>query len=172
MKLHVAKTMANAIEAMSDAAFQQAGSALLKAKDTVREVAQERTTSEIKKIISKLQSNERVSSEETALVRTWIVGDAVAYTDMENNFQDWLSEYERLHNSLAAYEDTDCSYEELLKVHGLLEDATRVSLDIANFLEKKERIKKFESAVDDGIDKDEGDILGEILIGKLQSPKY
>lgn len=42
--------------------------------------------------------------------------------------------------------------------------------NIANYLESKERIRKFESAVGDGIDENERDILMNILIGKLQSP--
>lgn len=170
MKLDVAKTMATAKETMSEGAFQQAGSALSEAKNIVREEFQKRTSSEIKKILNKLQSDEHISIEETALIKAWIVGDAAEYTKMENNFQDWISEYERLRKSLVSYENKDCSFEELLKLHGILEDATRVSYDIANFLENKERIKKFESAVGDGLDKDERDILVNILIGKLQSP--
>lgn len=170
MKLDVTKTMANAKETMSEGAFQQAGSALSEAKNIVREEAQKKTSSEIKKILNKLQSDEHISAEETALIKAWIVGDADEYTKMENNFQDWISEYERLRKSIVSYENKDCSFEELLKLHGILEDATRVSYDIANFLENKERIKKFETAVGDGLDKNERDILVNVLIGKLQSP--
>ena len=167
MKLNVTKVMANAKEAMSDDAFQKAASALSNAKKMVREEAQKKTSAEIEKIINKLQSNERMSTDEIGLIKAWIVGDAIGYTKMENNLQDWISEYDRLQNSLASYENKDCSSEELLKLHGILEDATRVSYDIANFLEKKDRIDKFESAAEDGLDKDERDILVKILIGKL-----
>ena len=57
MKLDVTRVMKNAKETISDGAFQQAGSALSEAKNIVREEAQKRTSSEIKKIINKLQSN-------------------------------------------------------------------------------------------------------------------
>jgi len=170
MKLDVTKTMANATEAMSEGAFQQAGSVLSQAKNSVREEAQRKSSPEIKKILKKLQSDEQLSAGEIALVKAWIVGDAAEYTKMENNFQDWISEYDRLRKSLAAYENRDCSHEDLLTLHGILQDATRVSYDIANYLESKERIRKFESAVGDGIDENERDILINILIGKLQSP--
>lgn len=172
MKFDVTKTMTSAKEKMSDGAFQQAGSAFSKAKNMVREEVQKRTSSEIKKIINKLQSNENISVEETSLIQAWIVGDATGYTKMENNFQDWISEYERLEKLLADYENRELSHEDLLRLHGILEDATRVSYNIANFLEKKDRIKKFESAVGDGLDKNERDILVKVLIGKLQSPDY
>ena len=170
MKLDVTKKMANAREKMSEGAFQQAGSALSQAKNIVREEAQQKSSPEIKKILKKLQSGAHLSAEEIALIKAWIVGDAAEYTKMENNFQDWISEYERLQKTLAVYEDKNCSFEELLTLHGILEDATRVSYDIANFLENKERIRKFEAAVGDGIDEHERDVLVNILIGKLQSP--
>lgn len=171
MKLDVTKTMANATEKMSEGAFQQAGSMLSQARNIVREQAQEKSSPEIKKILKKLQTNEQISAGEVALIKAWIVGDAAEYTKMENNFQDWMSEYDRLRKSLAVYENKDCSFEELLTLHGILEDATRISYDIANFLEHRERILKFESAVGDGIDADERDTLINILIGKLQSPQ-
>jgi hypothetical protein len=164
--------MANAREKMSDGAFRQAGSALSDAKNLVREEAQDITSSAIEQIIDKLRSSDPISTDEIALIKVWIVGDAVGYTKMENNFQDWISEYERLQNSLATYENRECSSEDLLKLHGILEDATRVSYDIANFLEKKERIEKFESAVGDGLDEGERGILVRTLTGKLQSPEY
>ena len=169
MKLDVTKTMANAAEKMSEGAFQQAGSMLSQAKNSVREEAQRKSSPTIKKILNKLQSAENLSAGEVALVKAWIVGDASEYTKMENNFQEWMSEYERLKKTLAGYENKDCSFEELLTLHGILEDATRVSYDIAHFLENKERIQKFESAVGDGIDAHERDVLINILIGKLQS---
>lgn len=171
MNLDVTKTMANATEKMSEGAFQQAGSMLSQAKNLVREQAQEKSSPEIKKVLKKLQSDEQISAGEIALIKAWIVGDAAEYTKMENNFQDWMSEYERLQKSIAGYENKDCSFEELLTLHGILEDATRISYDIANFLENKERIRKFESAVGDGIDADERETLVNILIGKLQSPE-
>ncbi len=170
MNLGVTKAMANARNTMSDGAFQQTGSVLSKVKNIVREEMQKKTSSKIKEIINKLKSHEPISTEEISLIKIWIVGDAEGYTKMENNLQDWISEYERLEKSLANYENKDCSSEDLLKLHGILEDAIRVSYDIANLLEKRDRINKFESAVADGLDKDERDFLVKILLGKLQYP--
>lgn len=172
MQLDVTKAMAKATETMTDGAFQQAGSALNDAINRVREEVQRKTSSEIQNIIGKLRSGYEISSEEITLVKTWIIGDAVGYTTTENNLQDWISEYERLRESLKGYENKFCSSEELLKLHGMLEDASRISYDIANFLEKKDRINKFESAVSDGMDKAERDLLVNLLTVKLQSFDY
>jgi hypothetical protein len=172
MELSVTNAMANATAAMTDGAFQQAGSALTDASTIVREEIQKKTSSELEKIISKLRSSYEMSSEEIDLIRTWILGDAIGYTRMENDFQNWVSEYERLQKSLLGYENMECSSEELLKLHGILEDAARVSYDIANYLERKDRMNKFESAVGDGLDKDERALLVNLLTVKLQSFDY
>lgn len=172
MNLNVTKAMAAARKAMSEGAFQLAGGVLSDAKNIVREETQLKTTTEIKKIINKLQSKNPMTKEEIALIKAWIVGDAVGYTKMENNFQDWILEYERLEKALAAYENKDCSPEELLKLHGILEDANRVNYDIANFLESQDRVKKFEAAVDGGLDTHGRDVLVKTLFNKLKSPDY
>ena len=172
MNLMVTRTMANVRSAMTESAFQQVGSVVSEAKNAAREEAQVKTSSEMKNIIDKLQSGESITSQELALVRAWVIGDAESYAKMENNFQDWLCEYDRLENTLADFEDKDCSSEELLKLHAILEDATRVSYDIANFLEKQDRIKKFESATADGLDEDERSLLVSVLTNELRSPNY
>jgi hypothetical protein len=85
----------------------------------------------------KNHSGDQINSDEINLIKKWIIGDAIAYERMENNFQDWISEYERLLKCLIVYENKDCSSAELLEAYGILEDAERVCYDIANYLEKK-----------------------------------
>ncbi|MCK5687067.1 hypothetical protein KAJ27_23215 [bacterium] len=172
MNLNVTNTMANARNVMSEGAFQQAASLLSDAKNIVREAAQQKTASAIRDIINKLRSNNPIGNNEVALIKAWIIGDAIGYVKMENNFQDWIAEYERLEKSLVFYENKDCSPEELFKLHGILEDANRVSYDIAHFLENQDRIKKFETAVAGGLDKKGSELLAKMLIRKLESPEY
>lgn len=172
MNLNVTKTMANARNVLSEGAFQQAGGVLSNAKNIVRETAQQKTAAEIKKIINKLISKDSITNDEVTLIKAWIIGDAIGYTKMENNFQDWLTEYERLEKSLMAYENKDCTPEELFKLHGILEDANRVSYDIAYFLENQDRIKKFETAIAGGLDNNGRELLAKTLMRKLESPEY
>lgn len=170
MNFDVTSSMAEARGALSEGAFQKAGSVINEVKNEVREAVQQKTASEIKNIISKLRSNKPITDNEIALIKAWIVGDAIAYTKMENNFQDWFSEFERLEKSIADYESKECSVEELLKLHGILEDACRVSYDIAYFLENQDRIKKFEGAVSGGLNEKGKEILARMLLQKLESP--
>jgi len=168
--MNVVVTMADAQESMTDGAFQRAGSVLNESKNIVREEFQRETSAQIKEIIRKLSGQEPISDQEMGLIKLWIVGDAEGYTEMENDFQDWLDEYERLRIVLDDYENKECTAEDLLKRHGILQDATRVNYDIANFLEQKDRIQKFESATTGSLDKDGRNVLARILSDKLNSP--
>jgi hypothetical protein len=172
MNLNVTTAMADARRAMTDSAFQQAASMMSEAKRAVCEEMQKETSSRIETIVENLVSDEPLSADDLALVKEWIVGDAEGYTKMENNFNDWLAEYDRLEGSLARYEGRDCSSDELLQLQGILEDATRISYDIATFLEKQERVKHFDDAVADGLDEYERDALARVLANKLRSPSY
>jgi hypothetical protein len=169
MNLNVTKTMVNARHVMTDGAFQQAASLVSDAKNVVREEMQRKTSSKMRTIIDNLESGEPITAEDIMMMKAWIVGDAEGYTEMENNFHDWLSEYDRLEASLAGYEGRDCSSEDLSQLYGILEDATRISYDIATFLEKQDRMKRFDSAMTDGLNEDERNILARTLTEKLRS---
>lgn len=167
----ISVVMENALTRMSEGSFQQAGSILSEYKNNIREELQKKTSSEIQKINEKLNNNSQLTIEDLEMIRVWIVGDADSYTKMENNFQDWLEEFKRLEKVLQNYENKECTKNDLFKLIGILEDAIRVNYDIANFLEKQERIRKFENATKDNIDLNR-EMLIKILESKLQSPDY
>ena len=164
--------MKNALNSMTDDAFQGVASALSESKRVAREQLQKETSSRMKLIINKLADNKQISVDEIALVELWIIGDAESYAGEENNFNDWIEEYKRLITILLNYEKKTLGLEDLSKLSGLLEDALRVSFDIANFLEKKSRMNNFKLAVSDGLDKEERDTLVDVLKDKLRSPDY
>ncbi|UCC94744.1 MAG: hypothetical protein JSW40_08000 [Candidatus Omnitrophota bacterium] len=164
----ISKTMSEAQDKMTSESFMQVSVSLSHNKDDARETIQEVTSQSIKDVIGKLEKGSQLTAEELDCVRLWIIGDAEGYTEMENDFQEWLKEYRRLATVLAGYENRPIPTKELVKVHGVLEDAVRVSADIGNFLEKKERIKKFEDATRDFVSLDK-EVLKHILESKLNS---
>jgi len=165
----VNKVMKNALANMSNDAFQQVGSVLNNNKNEIREVIQKETSTEIKNIIDHLKNKRAISTEELELIKLWIVGDAESYIKMENNFQDWLQEFKRLKMVLKEYDNKECSLNDLFELRGILKDAIRISYDIANFLDNKERIAKFEKAASDISNIDVNVLIG-ILTAQLQSP--
>lgn len=170
----IAQIMENARTDMLDSIFQQAGTVLNENKNIVREQIQKATSEEIKGIISKLNANKELTSEDKDMIELWIIGDAESYTRMENNLQDWLEEYKRLENIIRNHEGKECTISDLVKLHGVMEDAIRVSYDIAYFLENKKRIERFESSVKNvtRLEKEARDFLISILMEKLESSDY
>lgn len=165
----LSKTMQDAQEIMSSEAFIRLGGILTDNKSAVREKIQADTSGVITTIIGKLEAEKALSSEDLKTLRLWIIGDAESYTRMENNFSDWLKEFKRLASVLKDYEGKEPSPDDLVKLHGILEDAARVAYDISNFLEKKQRIAKFEQATQNPASLD-SETLSRVLKAKLASP--
>jgi hypothetical protein len=172
MNINISSTMSNAKAVLTEGAFQAVGSKLSQARQMIRYEIRKSTSPLMIGIINKLQSNSSLNDKEISLVRAWIVGDAESYLKMENDFENWLTEYERLQQELVSYEQKSCNTDELWQLHGLLEDAARTSYDIANFLEKQGRIKRLEKVLADGIDDEEREKLTKILISRLQSDDF
>lgn len=127
--------------------FARVSSELVQLKNKVREELQAATAEDVAKILKKLANRELLTPEERNLVELWIVGDAEGYTKMENNFGQWQEELRRLGGVLESYAGQASSPQTLVEVHGVLEDAIRLTADISYFLEKKERVERFQSAI-------------------------
>lgn len=164
----VLNSMTTARLAMTDAAFRQAGGVINEQRNAARELMQMQTAPQIAAIISRLRAEEDIGSHEIDIVRAWVIGDADGYLRAENDFPHWLAEFERLQNILRDFVSRPLEVRELIEIQGVLEDAARVSLDIANYLEKRERVRNFESTIADPT-KVNKPILAEVLSRKLES---
>jgi hypothetical protein len=120
---------------------------LVKSKNGIRQAIEQATASEVAAIIGKLENNQPLNQAEKEMVKLWVVGDAEGYVKMENNFQDWLQEHRRLTDEIASWEGRTGSIQELVEVHGLLEDAIKVADAAAHYLEDRERVSRCEAAL-------------------------
>ena len=150
--------------------FSKVSWELDKFKNQLREKIQTMTKDSIKEIINKLESEGGLTPEELEFIKLWMIGDAESYVKLENNFNDWLKEYRRLNKAISEFEGKDVDINNLLNLYGVVQDAIKLIPNISDFLEKKERIGKFNSATKDleGIDRE---ILVRVLKDKLQSPE-
>jgi len=147
--------------------FSRVGLELAQLKGKVREELQAATALDLTRIIQKLEDREILSPQEREVVSLWIVGDAEGYTKMENDFRDWQEEFRRLSGVLEGYEGQELSPPSLVELQGVLEDAVRVTADIANFLEKKERIERFHQDINNFTPED-----AKFLVSMLKSMLY
>ena len=150
--------------------FSAAGMDLVKARKAIREELQQMTAAAMQPIIAKLHQNQPLGGEEKDLVRLWIVGDAAAFTKKESDFREWLAEFQRLGEAIRKVEQMPTSLPEMLDLHGNLEEAVRLAGDIQFFLEEKERVGRFEQAIQN-LSAADAELLAGILQEKLNSPE-
>jgi hypothetical protein len=143
--------------------------ALVKSKNGIRQAIEHATFDAVVAIIGKLENNQPLTGAEKQTVKLWLVGDAEGYVKMENNFQDWLTEYRRLLDVIAAYEDKTGSVQELVEVHGVVEDAIKVADALAHFLEDRERVARCESALNH-LNAEDNKFIAGMLKSMLASP--
>lgn len=148
--------------------LDRAGAALAAAMDQVREAIQDLTGPEMEAIIDKLEKGQPLNPEEKEFVRSWIIGDAESYTRVENHLQAWLREFKTLQSAVQSFEGREVNLQNLLNLHAVLEDAVRVAANIEDFLEKKERIRRFEGTIQN-LEQEDTRYIVSILRGQLQS---
>ena len=136
--------------------------------DHLREQIQSETSQQISTIINKLASDEEVINSDLELIRLWLVGDAAAYVQMENDFKGWLQEFNRLLGVIEQLKAQELSIENMFKLSGVARDAVRVAGDIIFFKQQQERIEKFENAARD-LNSENKVVLANILKQKLES---
>lgn len=148
--------------------FSYAATELSRLSAQVREQIQETTSKQLRTAMRKIRNNEELSGEDLDVIRLWIIGDAESYIQAENNLKDWLGEFNRLQEEINRCTDGAQDQKNLTRLYGIAQDAMRVAADISNFLEKKERVEKFDAAT-----KDAGNLnltfLIDLLSAKLNS---
>ncbi|MBM4286273.1 MAG: hypothetical protein FJ128_13670 [Deltaproteobacteria bacterium] len=165
----LAANMAKALSGGRAEDFEGLSSDLAEARQQVRELLQKMTARPIRQVVDKLEQNEPLSAEEKHLLRLWMVGDAESYAKAQNDYRAWLEEFRRLTRVVQGRAGSTGSVEDLLALQGILEDANRLAADLRHYLEEKERIARFDAAVEN-LSPDDCEILVNILKGKLESP--
>jgi len=142
---------------------------LVQSKNGIRQALEQATAETIAAIIGKLENNQPLTDAEKQTVKLWVVGDAEGYVKMENNFQDWLSEYRRLLDIIADWEGKTGSVQELVELHGVLEDAIKVADAVAHYLEDRERVARCETALSN-LNAEDNKFIAGMLKSMLASP--
>lgn len=151
--------------------YAKVADALSTFETQIREHIQETTKAEIQALTERLRTGAALTSEELALLRLWVVGDAEHYIKFENNFGDWLSELKRVVGEIGRLPEASDSVQNAFQLRALLRDGIRVAWDIYHYLEHKERIDAFDGATHE-LDQDERKTLVSILQHKLSSKEF
>ena len=150
--------------------FGYVATELVKSKNAIRQAIEQATAGAVAAIIGKLENHQPLTDAEKQTVELWVVGDAEGYIKMENNFQDWLQEYQLLMDVIAAWENKTGSVQELVEVHGLLEDAIKVADAAAHYLEDRERVARCQNALSN-LNAEDNKFIAGLLKSMLASPE-
>jgi len=142
---------------------------LVQSKNGIQQAIEQATAGAVAAIIGKLENNQPLTDAEKQTVKLWVVGDAEGYIKMENSFQDWLQEYRRLLEVIAAGEGQTGSVQELVEMHGVLEDAIRVADAVAHYLEARERVARCANALSN-LKAEDNKFIAGMLKSMLASP--
>jgi len=148
--------------------FNKVTAPLVSLGDYLREQMQAETSEKISMIINNLKSDGEITESDLMLIRLWIVGDAASYVQMENDYQKWLEELNRLFGVIEEIKGQELSLENMYKLQGTARDAIRVIGDIVFFKQQQERINKFENA-SKNLNSGNKLVLAKILKQKLES---
>jgi hypothetical protein len=165
----VSRAMKQAQADDTSESYGYVATALVKSKNHIRQAIEQATAEAVAAIIGKLENNQPLNDAEKQTVKLWVVGDAEGYVKMENNFQDWLEEYRRLLDIIADWEGKTGSVQELVEVHGVIEDAIKVADAVAHFLEDRERVARCEAALNN-LNAEDNKFIAGMLKSMLSSP--
>ena len=142
---------------------------LVQSKNGIRQAIEQATAEAVAAIIGKLENNQPLNDAEKQTVKLWVVGDAEGYVKMENSFQDWLQDYRRLMEVIAAGEGQTGSIQELVEMHGVLEDAIKVADAVAHYLDDQERVARCANALSN-LNAEDNKFIAGMLKSMLASP--
>jgi hypothetical protein len=135
----------------------------------VREVQQSMWANEAKNTIKNLEKDAPLTPTDQAVLRAFIVSDAERYLAHENNYGDWKRELQRLMDDLMRRANT-VDRDTIGDIRGVLKDAIRLVPDIRNYLEERQRVEKFEQAIN-VLDGPSRDMLARLIKEQLGSSK-
>lgn len=110
---------------------------------TLREFEQSLWEREAKTAIRRLESGEALTEEDQQVIRTFLVADAEQYLALENNFQDWVRDLNRLFDEIQGKLNL-LERDSIGRLRGVLKDAVRLAPDIRNYLDEHRRIELFD----------------------------
>lgn len=139
-------------------------------EEELREYIQEITKEDIKAIINKLRTKQELTTTDIEYIKLWLVGEAQYYVKLENNYNDWLVELQRLIDVINKTHQDSPDFETASKLRAYLLDAVRVLGDIVFFLKQAERVKNFIDSTHE-IDDEERELLVRLLEGKIRSTR-
>jgi hypothetical protein len=116
-----------------------------------------------KSLVSKLENGAPLTPDDLNTLKLLMVGDADYYLKYDDDFARSESELKEIVEGIRKLQSGNLDVDGLMHLRVLCREACSVARPTAFYLEQKERVRKFEDATRDGIDRESGRILADII---------
>lgn len=127
------------------------------------------THADYKALLSKLEKGASLTPDELNTLKLLLVGDADYYLKYDDDFDRSESELKKILEEIRKLQSSDLDVDGLMHLRVLCREACSVARPTAFYLEQKERVGKFEEATRDGIDRESGKFLANIIKSMMSS---
>lgn len=158
-----------ALEAQTVEDFEAIERKLSETDTLFREAQQAMWVKEAQATLKRLERNEPLGESDQTVLRAFLISDAASYLALENDYNDWLNEFERLIGDLEKRVRT-MTRETIADARGVLKDAIRLTPDIRNYLDERTRVARCEAALKN-LDRPSRETLAKLLAEQLRNSK-
>jgi hypothetical protein len=136
-----------------------------------RELFQETLSDAYLSIAAKLEQGKSIDANERKALEILFTGEAEHYLKTENNYQDWITELNRLIAEIRRTRDGGLeSLADLMHVQALCRDAMHVFPEVIYFLREKERVALFRESLQGEFTPESGRMLARMIRDMMSSP--
>jgi len=121
------------------------------------------THADYKMLLGKLEMGASLTPDELNTLKLLLVGDADYYLKYDDDFDRSESELKKIVDEIRKLPLSDLDVDGLMHLRVLCREACSVARPTAFYLEQKERVGKFEQATRDGIDRESGKFLANLI---------
>lgn len=132
-----------------------------------RELQQSMWGDEARAAIKHLQSGDTLTPDDRDVIRAFMISDAQAYLENENDFNNWITELKRLVGDVESRAN-NIDRDSIADFRGVLKDTIRLVPDIRNYYAEKLRVEKFEEALLT-LDATSRKMLAQVMTEQLRS---
>ncbi len=122
-----------------------------------------------KSLLNKLEKGSPLSPDELNTLKLLIVGDAEYYLKYDDDFDRCKSEAGKIVDEIRRLQSSSLDIDALMHLRVLCREATSALVPTSYYLEQKERVRKFEEATREPIDRESGRMLAD-MIRHMTSP--
>lgn len=135
-----------------------------------REEFQEKLFPQAEAIYVKLQAGSPLDQKEKKILELLIIGDAEFYTKFENNYDDWMREFERLMDEIGKYRQKQLTVSELCHLRAQARDLLNLLPSIVYYLQARNRVERFRQTLRGELSREDYFMLASIVKTAMESP--